>query len=156
MRPHARFNDPASDFVTLLRIWQGLWPGGPKTRQLEPGKAILPEISFSPLHACVSGRIFTTVDSGCWPNNDIPHASRSNCLWNRQAPDHSWYAAVHQAILSGFLSNIAMKKEKQIFQAAHQREVMLFPRIGPVQDSRDWIVAAEMVETSDCSRVAPR
>ncbi|MBW1643803.1 MAG: DUF3418 domain-containing protein, partial [Deltaproteobacteria bacterium] len=59
-----------------------------------------------------------------------------------------FYSAVHKAILSGFLSNIAVKKEKYFFQAAKGKEVMIFPGSGLFNKSKTWIVAAEMVETS--------
>jgi len=37
------------------------------------------------------------------------------------------YATIHQSVLSGYLSNIALKKEKNIYLAARGREAMLFP-----------------------------
>nr|MDA8402848.1 DUF3418 domain-containing protein [Desulfobacteraceae bacterium] len=58
------------------------------------------------------------------------------------------YAAIHQSVLSGFLSNIAVKKEKNIYQAAKGRQVMIFPGSGQFNKAGQWIVAAEMVETS--------
>jgi ATP-dependent helicase HrpA len=58
------------------------------------------------------------------------------------------YAAIHRSILSGLLSNIAVKKEKNIFQAARQRNAMIFPGSGLFNRAGEWIVAAEMVETS--------
>lgn len=58
------------------------------------------------------------------------------------------YAALHKSILSGFLSNIAQKKEKNIFRAARGREVMIFPGSGLFNKAKDWVVAAEVVETS--------
>ena len=61
---------------------------------------------------------------------------------------HPLYAAIHRSILSGFLSNIALKKEKVFFRAAKDREVMLFPGSGLFKNPGAWIVAAEMVETS--------
>jgi ATP-dependent helicase HrpA len=61
---------------------------------------------------------------------------------------HPLYAAIHRSILSGFLSNIAMRKEKVFFRAAKDREVMLFPGSGLFKNPGSWIVAAEMVETS--------
>jgi ATP-dependent helicase HrpA len=61
---------------------------------------------------------------------------------------HPLYAAIHRSILSGFLSNIALKKEKVFFRAAKDREVMLFPGSGLFKNPGNWIVAAEMVETS--------
>ncbi len=58
------------------------------------------------------------------------------------------YAAIHCSILSGLLSNIAVKKEKNIYQAAKQRTAMIFPGSGLFNRAGQWIVAAEMVETS--------
>lgn len=58
------------------------------------------------------------------------------------------YAAIHRSVLSGFLSNIAQKKEKNIYQAAKQRSVMIFPGSGLFNRAGQWVVAAEMVETS--------
>ena len=50
--------------------------------------------------------------------------------------------------MSGFLSNIALQKEKNIFRAGKGREVMIFPGSGLFNKARPWVVAAEMVETS--------
>jgi ATP-dependent helicase HrpA len=58
------------------------------------------------------------------------------------------YGPIHRSILSGFLSNIALRKEKQFYKAARDREAMLFPGSGLFKHPPEWIVAAEMVETS--------
>ena len=58
------------------------------------------------------------------------------------------YAAIHKSLLSGFLSNIALKKEKNIFQATRGRQVMIFPGSSIFNNAGTWVVAAEVVETS--------
>jgi ATP-dependent helicase HrpA len=58
------------------------------------------------------------------------------------------YAGTHRSILSGFLANIAVHKEKNMYQAAKGREVMMFPGSTLFNKSRPWIVAAEVVRTS--------
>ncbi len=58
------------------------------------------------------------------------------------------YAGIHKSVLSGFLSNIAVHKEKNFYQAAKGRETMVFPGSVLFNKSRPWIVAAEMVRTS--------
>jgi ATP-dependent helicase HrpA len=60
----------------------------------------------------------------------------------------STFESLHRAILSGFLSNIAQKKENNFFRAARGREVMIFPGSGLFDRAKSWIVAAEVVETS--------
>jgi ATP-dependent helicase HrpA len=81
----------------------------------------------------------------------VPETIRSSC--DPPAPGKKEifsprYAAIHKSILSGFLSNIAVKKEKNIYTAARQREVMIFPGSGLFNKGGAWIVAAEMVETN--------
>ncbi len=58
------------------------------------------------------------------------------------------YAAMHRSILSGFLGHIAVKKEKNLYTATQGRQAMIFPGSGLFNRGGNWIVAAEMVETS--------
>lgn len=58
------------------------------------------------------------------------------------------YAALHRSILSGYLGQIAQKKEKNLYTATRGRQAMIFPGSGLFNRGANWIVAAEMVETS--------
>jgi len=58
------------------------------------------------------------------------------------------YTAIHKSILSGFLSNIAVKKEGNHFKAGKNRNIMIFPGSSLFNNSGTWVVAAEMIETS--------
>ena len=60
----------------------------------------------------------------------------------------STFEAIHKSVLSGFLSNIAQKKDKNIYRATKGREVMIFPGSGLFNKAKNWIVAEEMMETS--------
>ena len=62
--------------------------------------------------------------------------------------DDAEYERLHTAILSGLLSNVAVRKDKNIFKAAKGREAMVFPGSGLFGKAGNWIVAAEMVETN--------
>ena len=62
-------------------------------------------------------------------------------------PD-SIYENIHKSVLSGFLSNIAQKKDNNIYRATKGREVMIFPGSGLFNKAKNWIVAEEMMETS--------
>ncbi|HEY5496992.1 MAG TPA: DUF3418 domain-containing protein, partial [Syntrophales bacterium] len=57
-------------------------------------------------------------------------------------------ATIHKAILSGLLSGIATKKEKNLYTAPKGKEAMIFPGSGLFKRGGQWIVAAEWVETS--------
>ncbi len=56
--------------------------------------------------------------------------------------------AIHRSILSGNLRNIAVKKEKNLYLTGGGREVMIFPGSTQYGKTGDWLMAAEMVETS--------
>ncbi len=55
---------------------------------------------------------------------------------------------MHRAILSGHLRFIALKKEKNTYFGAGNRECMIFPGSSLFNRAGQWIMAAEMVETS--------
>ncbi len=144
---HARFADPSSDFITLLNIWHA-YDAIASTRT-----------SWQPVKQFCRARFLSWRRMREW--QDVHHQIKTQlaeqgirstrpAMPPAQPSDmgHSWYAAVHQSILSGFVSNIAMKKEKQIFQASHNRQAMIFPGSGLFKNPGPWIVAAEMVETS--------
>lgn len=65
------------------------------------------------------------------------------------ANDDLLYEKIHKSIISGYLSQIAYKKKKNLYQAARGREVHVFPG-SDLYNSKGakWIVATEMIETS--------
>jgi ATP-dependent helicase HrpA len=58
------------------------------------------------------------------------------------------YGAIHRSILSGYLSNIAAHKEKNVYSGAKNREVTLWPGSSLFGKGTGWIVSAEVVRTS--------
>ncbi len=146
---HGRFRDPASDFVTLLNIWELSREhvgSGPlrrfcrahflSFRRMREWRDIHRQLSAIAEEAALGNR-------GAGPAQAPPAAAD-----DRTATFGALYTAIHMAVLSGFLTNIAHKKEKNIFRAARGRECMLFPGSGLFNRAGDWIVAAEMVHTS--------
>jgi ATP-dependent helicase HrpA len=139
---HARFYEPSSDFLTLLNIWNryhATWKQVTSNNQMK---------KYCKAHYLSFKRMRE------W--RDIHHQICEILAEN--VPTHTGgkqimdaklrYAAIHKSILSGFLSNIAVRKEKNIFKAAKGREVMIFPGSSLFNSAGEWIVAAEMVETS--------
>ncbi|NCD33635.1 MAG: ATP-dependent RNA helicase HrpA [Spartobacteria bacterium] len=57
------------------------------------------------------------------------------------------YDAVHKAILAGIPSNIGVKVEKKQYRAARNREFYLFPGSGLFDQTPEWVVAFELVQT---------
>ncbi|MEN6488021.1 MAG: DUF3418 domain-containing protein [Smithella sp.] len=62
--------------------------------------------------------------------------------------DQNLYDKIHKCILSGYISHIAQKKEKNFYLAAKSREVMIYPGSGLFNRAGRWIVAAEITQTS--------
>jgi len=138
---HAPFQDRDSDFLTLLNIWnqyQDKWKKVKSQNQMK---------KYCKAHFLSYRRMREWRDI----HQQIDEILRENglsCAQRSFADEHERFAAVHQAISCGFLSSIAVKKDKNLFKAAKGREAMIFPGSALFNRAGDWIVAAEMVETS--------
>jgi ATP-dependent helicase HrpA len=138
---HARFRDPASDFATLLRIWDIYHEAGEQEKSKGRLRNFCREHYLSyrrmrewqDLHHQLRTIVAEEMKQGAAKASDI-------------AEDK--YATIHKAILSGLLSGIAMKKEKNLYTASKGKEAMIFPGSGLFKRGGQWIVAAEWVETS--------
>ena len=58
------------------------------------------------------------------------------------------YDSVHRSILSGYLGQVALRKEKNLYTAARGRQAMLFPGSTIFNKGGAWIVASELVQTT--------
>lgn len=148
---HASFKDQASDFITLYNIWRALAGDPGENRPVIRAGQLKQFVKANSLsfrrmrewidvHEQISSQLEEsglTVKAGSIPPADSVKTGFSPL-----------YAAIHKSILSGFLANIAEKKEKNFFKAARQREVMVFPGSALFNKAGAWIVAAEIVETS--------
>jgi ATP-dependent helicase HrpA len=155
---HARFNDPASDFMTMFNIWTGCF-GSPEAGKASVRASDLKKfckahfMSFKRMREWqdVHEQILNILEES---RMDARMETESVARPHKEIPANAdeifsdGYAAIHQSVLSGFLSNIAIKKEKNIYQAAKGRQVMIFPGSGQFNKAGQWIVAAEMIETS--------
>ncbi len=141
---HRSFSDPQSDFLALLKIWRRYHRARNGGRGVAAARRFCKEsfLSFrrmrewEDIYEQVSGIL---QEEGM---KDAPGAREGG-----KDPDER-YGRLHRAIASGFLSNIAVRKEKNIYRATRGREVMLFPGSGLFNGGAQWIVAAEMVKTS--------
>jgi len=139
---HHPFRDPDSDFITLLNIWNRYhreW-GALKTQNKMRKFCRAHFLSFPRMSEWVytHEQITSILKQQKTAFRGRKNEERADPLYTR----------IHRAILSGFLSNIATKKEKNIYQAARGKEVMVFPGSTLFNKNAPWIVAAEMVKTS--------
>ncbi|MDD5167943.1 MAG: ATP-dependent RNA helicase HrpA, partial [Syntrophales bacterium] len=140
---HALFRDPTSDFLTLLRIWKKFGETLNEVKSQNRMRKFCHEhfLSYRRMQEWrdVYRQITTIVEEETWET--IPSVKEGD------KPDEL-NAAIHKSILSGYLGNIAEKKEKNIYHGAKGREPFIFPGSALFNHAGQWIVAAEMVETS--------
>jgi len=140
---HKAFQDPGSDFSALLTLWRRCY-GREKTANGQGGLR-----RFCREHFLSYRRIREWRDIH---DQILEILAEQQLIARNEAPaklqGEAFYAALHKSILSGFLGHIAVKKEKNLYMATHGRQAMLFPGSGLFNRGGNWIVAAEMVETS--------
>jgi ATP-dependent helicase HrpA len=158
-RAHAAFNRPHSDFMTLLEIWNRFRQARQELKSTGPLRRFCREhfLSFRRMREWedVFRQIMEAAhESGIRKGAKIPPEAGSRKSRKEGQVDSAVpfanpeYGKIHRSILSGFLANIAFKKDKNIYRAAKDREAMIFPGSALFNTAGSWIVAAEMVETS--------
>ncbi|MFD1827798.1 ATP-dependent RNA helicase HrpA [Mumia zhuanghuii] len=133
---HARFTDPTSDFLAYLNLWNYLRE---QRRELS-GNAFRRMVRDEYLH-------FLRIRE--W--QDVHAMLRDQCrdmgldLNSTPAdPDR-----VHQAALAGLLSHIGLREgDTRDFLGARNARFAIFPGSGLAKKPPQWVVAAELVETS--------
>jgi len=151
---HKTFEDPLSDFVTLLNIWNRFHTERDKGLSQNKMRRFCKThfLSYKRMREWrdVHRQITLVLKEYASHPRTVKHAKAKKAKSKRTNTNDftERYTAIHKALLSGLLSNIATKKEKNIFQAAHGREVMIFPGSALFNAAPQWITAAEMVATS--------
>jgi ATP-dependent helicase HrpA len=148
-RVHALFGDPLSDFSALLNIWNRynhIWQSQKSANQLKRfcRQNFLSYTRMREWRDIYHQIVAILAEHGMWPAEGRKGAVTKSAIRNPQ----SAFENIHKSILSGYLSNIAEKKEKNVYRATQNREVMVFPGSGLFDRAGSWIVAAEMVQTS--------
>jgi len=141
-RAQASFQDPASDFLTLLNIWKGFQ--GLHDGQNSRGRVR----KYCRDHFLSYKRMREWQDVHEQVKQILTEQHFKKQGGARTDDYRVLYTAIHKSILSGYLSNIAFKKEKNFYQASKGREIMVFPGSGLFKKGGSWIVAADIMETS--------
>ncbi|MFH1102473.1 MAG: ATP-dependent RNA helicase HrpA, partial [Pseudomonadota bacterium] len=142
------FEDPSSDFMTIIHIWNGYHDDAGETKGSAKLKKFCRKhfLSFRRMREWqdIHDQIAEILIETGMLDKDVISPEDGGSV----ADNTLLYEAVHKSVLSGFLSNIAVKKEKNIYKAAKEKEVMLFPGSGLFNKGGRWIVASEMIETT--------
>ena len=151
---HALFKDPASDFISLLNIWNAYHDAQQRLKSRSKVRSYCTEhyLSFKRLRewSDIHRQIRSVLkEHGIKGEHRIQLESGSQGL-KAKAFDIGghFYSELHKALLSGYLGNIGHKKEKNLYHAAKGQKAMIFPGSGLFNSAGNWIVAAEYVETS--------
>ncbi|HOO92205.1 MAG TPA: DUF3418 domain-containing protein, partial [Opitutales bacterium] len=152
---HRKFRVEGSDFLSLLQIWKAYseqyenWSQSRMRRFCRDHFISYQRLrEWREIHAQISDVL-----------RDLDVFRKSG---SEETPD-----AIHRSILSGLLGNVAVREDGNWFQATKGRKVMVFPgsavfeknrkkdprKTSPSErrqkdDRKDWIMAAEYVETS--------
>ena len=151
---HAVFRDPASDFVSLLNVWKACRTAEKTLKSRSKVRRFCQDnfLSFKRLREWkdIYGQIHAVLrEHGITGKNRLLPSPGTQGLKSKEFDiGGAFYIALHKALLSGYLANIAHKKEKHLFVATKGRKAMIFPGSGIFNSAGNWIVAAEYVETS--------
>ena len=141
---HAAFRHPDSDFLVLVNIWNRYHGDFEKLASLVQKRRFCHENFLS----------FPRMREWVYLHTEIENALRETAPGPRARPilhadvSPALYGAIHRSILSGYLSNIAAHKEKNVYAAARNREVTLWPGSVLFGKGAGWIVSTEVVRTS--------
>jgi len=143
-KAHALFAHPDSDFLTYLNIWNR-YHGSLESLPSQSKLRKFCRDHFLSYRRMIEWRdiyhqILDIIDGKDKTAKGKKHVKIEI---NQEISDK-----IHRCILSGYLSNIAQKKEKNFYNAAKSRAVMIFPGSGLFNRAGQWIVAAEISMTS--------
>ncbi|MBU4263086.1 MAG: ATP-dependent RNA helicase HrpA [Proteobacteria bacterium] len=152
---HERFRSERSDFLSYLQLWD-LYDDLVRAKR---SRSAIGKFCKNTFLAYQRMREWRDIHEQIWSqlatagNSKEHHLFRkSSCLdelvADREKRYDRGYDQIHQAILSGSLRNIGLKKEKNIYQGGQGKEFMIFPGSAQFNRAGQWIMAAELVETS--------
>jgi ATP-dependent helicase HrpA len=130
---HRRFTVPDSDFLTLLSIWNTFHDEFERLRTQSQMRRFCREHFLSymrmrewvDLHAQLEEALesvdFTSIGETVTTIKAPPPTDPNRKM------DVALYAAIHRSILAGLLTHVAQRREKNIYCATGDREVMVFP-----------------------------
>ncbi len=142
---HAIFQHPESDFLGMVNLWnrfQHLLGQNPSQSSIRKfcRESFLSRRRMFEWRDTFSQILGILIED---PPGGGPNKIKKAIPLNQDMSDR-----IHRCILAGYLSNIAVKKEKNIYTAAKNRDVMLHPGSALFNHGPGWIVAAEIAQTS--------
>ncbi len=158
---HAAFADARSDFLSYLRLWR-YYDQSREDHSRNKLTRVLRKQFLSPTRMREWSDVYRQLQE--MVSNSLDHRNADRRKGNAKSrrrigkvhyceddekliPDDR-YAAVHQSLLAGLLSGVAMAGDKNEYTGAGGLKLFLWPGSGVFSSKPKWIVAAELVETS--------
>lgn len=150
---HKRWEDPDSDFVAWLNLWEGF-------------EAARNELSGNQLRRWCREHYLNYLRLREWHDTfrqlrqllrdmdiQVPPAQPAATTASNDASgvgeqQGRYTAKLHQALLTGLLSNIGQWLENRDYLGARNRKFLIHPGSGLAKKRPKWIMAFELVETS--------
>jgi ATP-dependent helicase HrpA len=145
---HARFTDPASDFLSYVRLWEHV-----QERQ--------DALSSSGFRRLCKAEFLHYLRVREWQDLHGQLSRIVSDLGLHAGDTESDAKRVHSALLAGLLSHVGLKEgERNEYLGARGAKFAVFPGSGLFKKPPRWVVAAELVETSRlwariCARIEP-
>ena len=131
---HLRFEDPRSDFLRLLRIWEHVLP-----HARGAGGGSLAEI-------CRKRRLsFARIQEWREVHLQLSVAAREMGLRAQAAP--ATYARIHRALLAGLLRHVGTRRDEREYQGIRGNAFRISRASGQSARRPRWVLAAEVVDT---------
>ncbi len=157
---HKRFADPQSDFLALLNIWNAVHDEWEKFRTQNQRRRFCRQHFLSYLRMREWQDLYAQL-----------HDALDDLGTLRINESNAAYDAIHRSILSGLIGHVARREERNLYKAAGNRDATMFPGSAlyergekpakgrdakaqknpppkPKSNQPQWIVAGEIVETS--------
>ncbi|MBY6030600.1 ATP-dependent RNA helicase HrpA [Halomonas sp. DP8Y7-1] len=151
---HRRWQDPESDFVALLNLWQGF-------------ETARDELSGNRLRRWCRDHYLNYLRLREWhdtfrqlrqllrdmdiqvppPRQQLPAESDEADQREHEA-QRAQTVAMHKALLAGLLSHLGTLNENREYLGARNRKFMIHPASGLSKKTPKWVMAVELVETS--------
>ncbi len=131
---HALFRDDKSDFLSYLRLWRA-WHA--QARQLSQNK----------LRRWCREHFISWMRMREWADIHRQLHEQVTSMGMHCNTCEADYRAIHCALLSGLLGNIAFQAEAGEYLGARNLKFVLFPGSSLAKKKPAWVVAAELVET---------
>ncbi|MGK0545490.1 ATP-dependent RNA helicase HrpA [Halomonas cupida] len=151
---HRRWQDPESDFVALLNLWQGF-------------ETARDELSGNRLRRWCRDHYLNYLRLREWhdtfrqlrqllrdmdiqvppPRQQLPAESDEADQREHEA-QRAQTVAMHKALLTGLLSHLGTLNENREYLGARNRKFMIHPASGLSKKTPKWVMAVELVETS--------